>query len=95
MPGGKAGRTIVQAKAKAINAEQSPAINAAQSAAITLAQRGQRHAEEMAKVSEKVVPHVQAMAPGEILDRIQDVEKFDRMARRNYGLDVQLPLPHL
>jgi hypothetical protein len=50
-------------------------------------QRGQRHLERMANVSEKVVSHVETMEPSAILDRVDDVEKADRIARRNFGLE--------
>ena len=82
-------RQIAQAKAKATapDAMQSGAITVMQSAAITMAERGQRHVERMAGVAEKVVPHVEAMAPGEILDRIERVERFDKLARRTFGID--------
>lgn len=68
---------------------QSGAItqSVAQSVALSMEQRGKRHAERMAGIAEKVVPHVEGMHPGEILESIHEVEKFDKMARRTYGLD--------
>jgi hypothetical protein len=62
------------------------AITPLQSVATTMVERGQRHVERMADVTEKVLPHLESMQPGAILDGIHEVEKFDRMARRNYGL---------
>jgi len=41
----------------------------------------------MAGVTEKVLPHLEAMPPDSILNRVDQVEKLDRIARRNYGLD--------
>jgi hypothetical protein len=41
----------------------------------------------MAGVTEKVLPHLEAMPPDSILHRVDQVEKLDRIARRNYGLD--------
>ena len=41
----------------------------------------------MADVTDKVLPHLEAMPPEEILDRADQVERYDRVARRNYGLD--------
>ena len=74
------------AKPDAINA-----ITPMQSAAITLQDRGQRYAERMAGVSERVLPHLESLPPGEILERARNVEQLDRVARRNFGLDSQPP----
>jgi hypothetical protein len=40
----------------------------------------------MAGVIEKVLPHLESMQPNSILDRVNDIQKYDRLARRNYGL---------
>jgi len=72
------------AKSDAINA-----ITPMQSAAITMQERGQRYTERMAGVSEKLLPHLESMQPGAILDSARDIEQLDRVARRNYGLDNQ------
>jgi 7,8-dihydro-6-hydroxymethylpterin-pyrophosphokinase len=40
----------------------------------------------MAGVGEKFLPHLESMRPNSILDRVNDIEKYDRLARRNYGL---------
>jgi hypothetical protein len=40
----------------------------------------------MAGVTEKILPHLESMQPDSILDRVDDIEKYDRIARRNYGL---------
>jgi hypothetical protein len=64
------------------------AISPMQSAALTMRQRGQRHLERMAGLSEKVVSHVETLEAETILDRVDKVEKLDRIARRNYGLDL-------
>jgi len=70
------------AKPDAINA-----ITPMQSVAISLRQRGERHTERMAGVTEKVLPHLESMQPAEILDQVHEIEKYDRVARRNYRLD--------
>jgi hypothetical protein len=49
-------------------------------------QRGERHLGRMANIVEKTVPHVEAMEPGAILDRIDDVETLDKLGRRTYGI---------
>jgi hypothetical protein len=54
-------------------------------------ERGKRHAERVASLSERVVGHVETMEPGAVLESIDEVEKFDRMARRTYGLDNAPP----
>ena len=40
----------------------------------------------MAGVTDNVLPHLESMQPDSILDRVNDIEKLDRLARRNYGL---------
>jgi hypothetical protein len=37
----------------------------------------------MAGVTEKVLPHLESMQPTSILNRFNDIEKYDRLARRN------------
>ena len=80
-------RQIEQARALATSDVQSHAISPMQSAAMSMAQRGQRHVERMAGIAERVVPHVETMEPGAILDRIEKVERFDRLARRTFGIE--------
>jgi hypothetical protein len=58
-----------------------------QSAAMTMQQRGERHVSRMAGVVERGTGHVAAMDGGGILDRIDEVEKLDKVARRTFGLD--------
>ena len=69
--------------------EQSLAVKPTvlQSVAATMQERGQRYAERIAGVSEKVLPHLEKMQPGAILDSARNIEQFDRVARRNFGLD--------
>ena len=76
---------IQTAKSEAQSA-QSDAITPLQSVATTMVQRGQRHQERMAGVTESVLPHLEGMKPGEVLEGIHEIEKDDRMARRNFGL---------
>ena len=59
------------------------AISPMQSAAITMQQRADRHVERMADVTDKVLPHLEGMQPGAILDQVHEIEKYDRIARRN------------
>ena len=50
-------------------------------------QRGERHLERMAGVSERGVDHIETMDGPGILCSIDQIEKLDKVARRNYGLD--------
>jgi hypothetical protein len=71
------------ARPEAINAiSPSPM----QSAALSMQQRAERHLGRMANIVEKTMPHVEAMEPGAILDRVDDVEKLDKVARRTFGI---------
>ena len=69
----------------------SDALAPVQSAALTMQQRAERHVERMAGITDKVLPHLETMEPGEILDRARNLERFDYVARRNYRLDQQPP----
>jgi hypothetical protein len=69
------------AKPDAINA-----ITPMQSVAITMQQRADRHVERMAGVTDRVLPHLEEMEPSDVINGIHEIEKFDRMARRNFGL---------
>ena len=51
-------------------------------------QRAERHLGRMANIVEKTLPHVEAMEPGAILDRVDDVEKLDKVARRTFGISA-------
>ena len=45
--------------------------------------------ERMAGITDKVLPHLEKMEPAEILDSARNLERFDYVARRNYGSDEQ------
>ena len=45
----------------------------------------------MAGITDKVLPHLESMEPGDILDSARNLERFDYVARRNYRLDNQPP----
>ena len=79
-------REIQNAKALAKREDSAPTVTATEAVAITMQQRGERHVERMAGVGEKVVTHVEALEPDVILEKIDKVEKADRVARRTYGL---------
>jgi hypothetical protein len=49
-------------------------------------QRVERHVYRMAGVTDKVHPQLEGMQPELILERVNESEKYDRIARRNYGL---------
>lgn len=72
------------AKPDAINA-----ITPLQSVAVTMRERAERYTERLAGVSERVLPHLESLPPEEILNNARNVEQFDRVARRNFGLDSQ------
>ena len=60
-------------------------------AALTMQARAERHVARMAGITDKVLPHLETMEPGEILDSARNLERFDFVARRNYGLENQPP----
>ena len=79
-------RGIQNAKALAKREEASSAVTPVEAVAMSIRQRGERHVERMAGVTERVVSHVESLEPSAILDRINAVEKADRIARRTFGL---------
>jgi hypothetical protein len=79
-------RQIETAK-QAVGLSQSNAITPLQSVAAVMQERGERYRERIAGVSERVVGHVEAMHPDEILTRSAQFEKIDKIARRTFGLN--------
>ena len=77
---------IQTAKALVKRQEASLAITPVQAVAMSMQQRGERHLGRMANIVEKTILHVGAMEPGAILDRVDDVEKLDKVARRTFGI---------
>ena len=78
---------IESAKALAKREDSSLAITPTEAVAITMRQRGQRHVERMADVSERAVDHIEAMDGPEILNSADKIDKVDKVARRNFGLN--------
>jgi hypothetical protein len=54
---------------------------------MSMQQRGERHVERMAGVSERGVDHIETMDGLRILRSIDQIDKLDKVARRTYGLD--------
>ena len=79
-------REIQNAKALAKRDDTSTAITTFEAVSATMQQRGERHLGHMANIVEKTLPHVEALEPGAILDRIDNVETLDKIGRRTFGL---------
>ena len=79
-------REIQNAKALAKREDVSPAVTPVQAVAASMQQRGERHLGRMASVSERGVDHVETMQGSEILARVDQIEKLDKVARRTFGL---------
>jgi uncharacterized protein YprB with RNaseH-like and TPR domain len=77
---------IQSAKALVKREDSRPTVRPVEAVAMSMQQRGERHVERMAGVTEKVVEHVESLEPGVILDQIDKVEKADRVGRRTFGL---------
>jgi uncharacterized protein YjcR len=77
----------IEAAKHAAALPQSNAITPMQSIVAVMQERGERYRERIAGVSEKVVGHVEAMHPDEILSRSAQFEKIDTIARRTFGLN--------
>jgi hypothetical protein len=85
-------REIQNAKALVKREDASPAVTATEAVAITMQQRGERHRERMAGVSERGVDHIETMDGPEILNSVDEIEKLDKVARRTFGLNDDDPL---
>jgi len=77
----------IHAAKQAAALTQSNAITPLQSIAAVTHERGERYRERMAGVSERLVGHIEAMCPDEILTRSAQFEKIDTIARRTFGLN--------
>jgi hypothetical protein len=87
-------REIQNAKALAKREDASLAVTPVQAVAASMQQRGERHLERMAGVSERAVDHIEIMDGLEILHSVDQIEKLDKVARRTFGLDDIPPGGH-
>jgi len=79
-------------EAKALAQPTDRAITpACEAAAVTLRERAERHVERIAGITEKVLPHLEGMEPADLFGNARNLERFDFVARRNYGLENQPP----
>ena len=84
-------REIQSAKALAKREDAPPAITPVEAVAMSMQQRGERHIERMAGVSERGVGHIETMDGLGILRSIDQIEKLDKVARRTFGLKDDNP----
>ena len=88
----KAGRNMIQSvQALAKREDDSPAVTPVEAVAMSMQQRGERHVERMAGVSERGVDHIETMDGPEILNSVDQIEKLDKVARRTFGLKDDNP----
>jgi len=83
-------REIQSAKALA-KREDAVAVTPLEAVALTMQQRGERHIERMAGVSERGVDHIETMDGPGILNSVDEIEKLDKVARRTFGLKDDNP----
>ncbi len=68
--------------------EDAPlAVTPVEAVAISMQERGERHIERMAGVSERAVDHIETMNGPEILNSVDEIEKLDKVARRTFALN--------
>src|SRR5262245_42524577 len=79
-------REIQNAKALA-RREDARVFPPLKAVAMTMQQRGERHVQRMAGVSERGVDHIETMHGPEILRSVDRIEKLDKVARRTFGLN--------
>ena len=80
---------IAAAKANAATPRQPVAVTTMQAVAISMQERGERHIGRMAGITERVMPHLEAMDPDLILHRVDEVEKLDKIARRTFKISEE------
>jgi hypothetical protein len=78
---------IQSAKALTKREDAPPAVTPIQAVAMSIRQRGERHVERMAGVSERGVDHIETMDGPEILNSADQIEKLDKVSRRTFGLE--------
>lgn len=61
-------------------------VGPADAVARTMKERAERHVARMAGVTEKVLPHLESMEPVDLLTHARNVERYDFVARRNFGI---------
>jgi hypothetical protein len=79
-------REIHSAKALA-KRDNALVVSPLMAVAMTMQQRGERHVQRMAGVSERGVDHIETMHGPEILNSVDQIEKLDKVARRTFGLN--------
>jgi hypothetical protein len=79
-------RQIQSSKALAKREDALLAVSPVEAVAMSMQQRGERHLERMAGVSERGVDHIETMDGPEILDTVDRIEKLDKVARRTFGI---------
>jgi hypothetical protein len=78
---------IQSAKALAKREDSALAVTPVEAVAMSMQQRGERHVNRMAGVSERAVDHIETMDGPEILNSVDRIEKLDKVARRTFGLN--------
>ena len=83
-------REIQNAKALAKRDDTSTAVTTFEAVSASMQQRSERHLGRVANIVEKTLPHIEAMKPSAILNRIDDVDTLDKIGRRTFKLDDNL-----
>ena len=84
-------RDIQSAKALAKRQDAALAVTPIEAVSRSMQQRGERHVQRMAGVSERGVDHIETMEGSKILDSVDEIEKLDKVARRTFGLKDDNP----
>jgi len=61
-----------------------------EAASISLRDRAENYREKMAGLGERLMPHLQSLSPGALLDESDKIDRMDRVARRAFGLDKEI-----
>jgi hypothetical protein len=78
-------RQIESSKALAKREDGPFGVTPVEAVAMSMQERGERHIERIAGVSERAVDHIETMYGPEILNSVDQIEKLDKVARRTFG----------
>jgi hypothetical protein len=58
-----------------------------QAVTATRRERGERYQDRMSGVVERMLPHLEKLHPEELLEQSAEIDRLDKVGRRNFGLD--------
>ena len=88
-PAASSGRRASRLQKSLAKPVECTIVSACEAAAQTMQARAERHVERGGHHRPRPVPVLEKMEPAEILEGARNLEQFDYVARRNYGVENQ------